>query len=240
MSNNRQPTKFVTMGLTQGLCEQQSNAYVWLSDQREASPARPKILVHTCCGPCSTSVAARLLPEYDVTLFFYNPNITEKEEYERRLAAQREFVGKYALSSEAAQAGGKLTLEVGAYEPEVFKDSAKGLENEPEGGARCTKCFELRLAETAAYAALHGYERFTTTLTVSPHKNAKLIAEIGTRLAMQCRISYLAEDFKKQDGYLKRTRMAKQYGLYRQTHCGCEFSKSPTPSSCAKSKDPQN
>jgi predicted adenine nucleotide alpha hydrolase (AANH) superfamily ATPase len=193
-----------------------------LSSERQVSAERKSILVHSCCGPCSTSVTERLAADYDVTLFFYNPNITDKEEYMRRLEAQRIFVAGYNMRPETDF---PITLAVGPYEPEVFFDAVRGLEAEPEGGARCKKCFKLRIGRAAGYASLHGFELFTTTLSVSPHKNFEELAKIGGTAAIRGGLTFLAEDFKKKDGYRRSIELSKAYGLYRQQYCGCAFSK---------------
>ncbi|MDR0817247.1 MAG: epoxyqueuosine reductase QueH [Clostridiales Family XIII bacterium] len=193
-----------------------------LSSERELSAPRKSILVHSCCGPCSTSVCERLAPDYDVTLFFYNPNITDREEYMRRLEAQRIFVAGYNMRPETDY---PVTLAIGSYEPQAFYEAARGYEDEPEGGARCIKCFKLRIGEAAAYASLHGFNVFTTTLSVSPHKDFTEISKIGGTAAIRGGLTFLAEDFKKKDGYRRSVEMSKAYGLYRQQYCGCEFSK---------------
>ncbi|MDR2487138.1 MAG: epoxyqueuosine reductase QueH [Clostridiales Family XIII bacterium] len=181
---------------------------------------RPAILVHTCCGPCSTAVCERLLRRFDVTLYFYNPNITDEREYRRRLDSQRFFVEQYNARQDAP---GQLQLVEGEYRPRAFLDVAKGLEHEPEGGQRCQRCFELRIGQTADYALLHGFGTFTTTLSVSPHKDYAAITRIGNAAALRCGLSFLGEDFKKHDGYRRSVALSKEYGLYRQQFCGCEF-----------------
>jgi predicted adenine nucleotide alpha hydrolase (AANH) superfamily ATPase len=193
-----------------------------LSSERQLHTPRKSILVHSCCGPCSTSVTERLAADYDVTLFFYNPNITDREEYMRRLEAQRVFVAGYNMRPETDF---PVTLAVGPYDPQAFYDAVRGLEEEPEGGARCIKCFKLRIGGTAAYASLHGFEIFTTTLSVSPHKDFQEIAKIGGTAAIRGGLNFLAEDFKKKDGYKRSIELSKAYDLYRQNYCGCEYSK---------------
>lgn len=182
---------------------------------------RPGIFVHTCCGPCSTAVVERLVRTYNVTLYFYNPNITDEEEYKRRLLNQRLFVERYNLSSTSPD---RLRLIVGPYEPQLFLKRIEGLESVAEGGERCLKCFELRLEKTAEAALLGGWDAFTTTLSVSPHKNWAQLTKIGTGLAMRFGLTYLTEDFKKQDGFRRSIELAKIYDLYRQHYCGCSFS----------------
>jgi predicted adenine nucleotide alpha hydrolase (AANH) superfamily ATPase len=192
-----------------------------LSESRETKKRKPGILVHSCCGPCSLAVMERLSETYEVTLFFFNPNITDGEEYERRLDAQRMAVEKYNAQGYASE---PVTLVVASYEPQLFFEKVRGYEGEPEGGLRCGRCFELRLEKTAEYAALYGFERFTTTLSVSPHKDSALLAKIGTDLALRYGLNYLAEDFKKRAGYNRSIELSKAFGLYRQTYCGCRFS----------------
>jgi predicted adenine nucleotide alpha hydrolase (AANH) superfamily ATPase len=180
-------------------------------------PNIPTLLLHSCCAPCSSYVIEYLREQYDLTIFYFNPNITEREEYLHRLAEQKRLVE--IMNKE----GHALILREGEYQVELFYASiGDGLANEPEGGERCLRCFELRLSETARLAAAEGFDYFATTLTVSPHKNADKINEIGTRLDA---VHYLPSDFKKKGGYQRSIALAKQYGLYRQNYCGCEFSK---------------
>ena len=156
---------------------------------------RPSVLLHSCCGPCSTAVIERLLEDYNITVFFYNPNITEAEEYALRLDAQKTVIGKF-------NGGGRFIIDriglvEGAYRPDMFLCGVRGLEDEPEGGERCTVCFRLRLEETARRAKCGGYDFFATTLTVSPHKNYPLISQIGREIAESYGIGFLDMDFKK-------------------------------------------
>jgi len=173
-----------------------------------------KLLLHTCCGPCSTAVLEALTPDYDLTLYFYNPNLDSAEEYTKRLTAQQ---------TAAAHAAVELIAE--PYDPNPFTDRTAGLESTPEGGARCTHCFTLRLEQTAKFAKTHGFDRFTTTLSVSPHKNADLLNQIGTNLAAQHGIPYLPVDFKQKNGYHRSVAIAKDLKLYRQPYCGCQYSR---------------
>jgi predicted adenine nucleotide alpha hydrolase (AANH) superfamily ATPase len=189
----------------------------------EANTARPGILVHSCCGPCATAVVERLARTHSVTLFFYNPNITDEAEYKRRLLNQRLFVERYNLSGNSPD---RLRLLIGPYEPQLFLKYVEGLESEPEGGARCEACFAMRLEKTAEYARLYGETEFTTTLTVRPHKNWETISRIGTALAIRFGLIYRADDYKKQDGFRRSVELAKAYDLYRQDYCGCAFSQS--------------
>ena len=181
-----------------------------------------RILLHSCCGPCSTACIERLLPDYKVTIFYYNPNITDREEYEKRKANQIKFIEAF---NEEVPEEDKVVFIEGEYLPEEFFDVARGLEDCPEGGERCTECFKLRLDRTARAAIVMGYPIFGTTLTVSPHKNYQLISAIGTNLADVYELEFLDMDFKKKAGFQRSIELSKKYELYRQNYCGCEFSK---------------
>lgn len=179
---------------------------------------KPKLLLHVCCAPCSSHVLELLSGSYDITAYFYNPNITEPEEYRKRIGELQRF------TAEAPFAKNVVVLE-GAYEPQVFFDMAKGLEREPERGRRCFKCYELRMRYAARYASENGYDLFTTTLSVSPHKNAAWLNEIGKSLSEEFSVGYLFSDFKKKNGYMRSIALSKEYGLYRQDYCGCVYSR---------------
>jgi predicted adenine nucleotide alpha hydrolase (AANH) superfamily ATPase len=185
--------------------------------------SKPRLLLHSCCGPCSSAVIERLLPDYDITVFFYNPCITDREEYEKRRDAQIQLIN--ALNLDVCTGGSTINYVEGDYEPASYLELVEGLEDAPEGGERCKVCFEMRLAKTAAYASASGYSLFTTTLTVSPHKNYVLITEIGKRYAEKYGIEYLDRDFKKKAGFQRSVQLSRQYGLYRQDYCGCDFSR---------------
>lgn len=174
----------------------------------------PRLLLQSCCGPCSSYVLEYLTAYFDVTLLYYNPNIRPEAEYERRLATQKQLLATMPLAR-------PVTLMETGWRGEEFEAAARGLENEPEGGARCTRCFMLRLEETARQAAMGGFDYFGTTLTVSPHKNAPLLNEIGEALSTRYGVNWLPSDFKKRGGYLRSIQLSKQYGLYRQEYCGC-------------------
>ena len=191
-------------------------------DTEEAVPEKRRILLHSCCGPCSTACIERLHPDYKVTIFYYNPNITDRDEYEKRKANQIKFIE--AFNEELPEEDRVVFIE-GEYIPEDFFDVAKGLEDCPEGGERCTECFKLRLDRTAKAATVMGYPIFGTTLTVSPHKNYQLISAIGTQLADIYELEFLDMDFKKKAGFQRSIELSKKYELYRQNYCGCEFSK---------------
>lgn len=179
---------------------------------------RPKLLLHVCCAPCSSHVLETLNGEYDITVFFYNPNITEEIEYDKRFKELTRFVTEAPFATEVKVVNGR-------YEPEVFFEMAKGLEEEPERGSRCYKCYEQRMRETAIYAKGNGYDIFTTSLSISPHKNAAWLNEIGERLSLELGIDYLYSDFKKKNGYARSIQLSKEYNLYRQDYCGCIYSK---------------
>ncbi|MCQ2555229.1 MAG: epoxyqueuosine reductase QueH [Clostridia bacterium] len=180
------------------------------------------VFLHSCCGPCSTACIERLLPDYHVVVFYYNPNITDRDEYEKRKESQIRFITEYnrGLNEED-----QVKFIEGEYIPEDYFSFVSGLEKEKEGGKRCTECFRLRLDRTAKAAKELGYSIFTTTLTVSPHKNSPLIMMIGEETAERYGLTFLDMDFKKKDGFKKSIELAKKYELYRQNYCGCEFSK---------------
>lgn len=180
---------------------------------------KKQIMLHSCCGPCSTAVIQRLIEHYDVSVFYFNPNITDAAEYLLRKSEQIRFLNEFCES-----AGKEIKLIEGDYNPDVYYNAVEGMEQEPEGGLRCAVCFRLRLEETARQAKSRGYDCFDTTLTVSPHKSFKVISEIGSALEKEYGIAYLKGDYKKQDGYKRSIEMSKTYGLYRQHYCGCEFS----------------
>lgn len=176
---------------------------------------RPRLLLQCCCGPCGSYVLEYLCRFFDVTVLFYNPNIFPAGEYEKRL---------FWLGKVLEKQGGKIRFSDCAYEPERFDEIAAGLENEPEGGARCTRCFKLRLRETARRAKAEGFDFFCTTLSVSPHKDAERINAIGFELERELGVRWLPSDFKKREGYKRSLELSEEYGLYRQDYCGCRFS----------------
>lgn len=183
---------------------------------------KPALLLHSCCGPCSTAVIERLTGDYQITIFFYNPCITDEEEYLRRREAQLEFIKKY---NESLPPKEHIRIMEGPYDTKNFYEAVKGLEGEPEGGKRCLACFVQRLEKTAETCRLAGCDYFGTTLTVSPHKNYEIISSIGRKLALKYGLSFLDEDFKKKDGFKRSIELSRQYHLYRQNYCGCEYSK---------------
>ena len=178
----------------------------------------PRLLLHSCCAPCSSYVLEYLSNYFEITVFYYNPNIYPETEYTKRILEQQKLIDdmnfKYPVSFVA-----------GEYEKEKFYEMARGLEEVKEGGSRCMKCYELRLRETAEIAKAGEYDYFTTTLSISPLKNAAKLNEIGLRLAQEYGIPYLVSDFKKKGGYLKSIELSAEYQLYRQDYCGCVYSK---------------
>ena len=178
----------------------------------------PRILLHSCCAPCSSYVISYLSIFFDISIFYYNPNISPREEYLKRKNEQIRLINTIKTKN-------KLDIIDCDYENDIYEDKIKGLENEPERGKRCTVCFNLRLDRTARMANELGYDYFATTLTVSPYKNSKLINEIGLELENKYDIKYLVSDFKKKDGYKKSIELSKEYNLYRQDFCGCKYSK---------------
>ena len=177
----------------------------------------PKLLLHSCCGPCSTYCIDFLTKYFDVTVLYYNPNIEPIEEYEKRKEEQIRFINSYKSNN-------KLDFLDCEYDNESFKECDKGLEKEKEGGARCHKCYYLRMDYTAKKAKELGYEYFGTTLTVSPYKNSDIINNIGKSIETKCEVKFLLSDFKKKDGYKKSIELSKEYNLYRQEYCGCSYS----------------
>ena len=178
---------------------------------------RPRLLLHSCCAPCSSAVLERLTDWFDLTVFYYNPNIAPEEEFLRRAEEQRRLIVELPHAHE-------IQFRCGEYESEAFEALARGLEDMPEGGERCTRCFRLRLGKTAALAAREGFDYFTTTLSISPLKDAQRLNAIGGELAEQFGVAYLFSDFKKKNGYKRSCELSVQYELYRQDYCGCRFS----------------
>lgn len=176
----------------------------------ELSGKRARVLLHVCCAPCATACLERLEEFFDVTPFYYNPNISPREEYQRRAEEMKRL---------------RPRSEIRAYDPLPFAEISAGLEDAPEGGARCAKCFELRLRETAERAREGEYDYFCTTLSISPHKNAALLNEIGARVGREAGARWLPSDFKKKGGYARSVALSKELSLYRQDYCGCAFSK---------------
>ncbi len=178
---------------------------------------KPTLLLHSCCGPCSSYCIEALLPYFNITVLWHNPNIQPKSEYDLRLKNQIKLIKEFEQQ-------GKIYLIEIPYNDNEFFDNIKGLENEKEGGKRCTECFKIRLEQAAKTAKEQNFDYFTTTLTVSPHKNAPLINDIGFLMAEKYNVKFLPSDFKKKNGYKRSIELSKQFDLYRQNYCGCVFS----------------
>ena len=184
----------------------------------KSSEKTPKLLLHSCCAPCSSYVLETLSDFFNITVFYYNPNISPLKEYEFRKSEQKMLIESLSFKN-------YVDFLDCDYEDYEFEKISKGLENEPERGKRCFKCYELRLKKTALTAKNLNYDFFTTTLTVSPYKNADWINQIGERLSKEYGVKFLNSDFKKNDGYKRSIELSKKYNLYRQNFCGCSFSK---------------
>jgi predicted adenine nucleotide alpha hydrolase (AANH) superfamily ATPase len=208
----------------------------------EKGGQKPSLLLHSCCAPCSSACIERLWPHFNITVFFYNPNIMPKEEYEKRKNEQIKLVNLLntatytdvfpatatdvlSAHTDSAHTIGNNSCSIkfidGDYDNETFCVPLKGLEHEKEGGLRCQTCIALRLFRTAQTAKAHNFDWFCSTLTISPHKDAVFINETGKKLEVSCGISFLQSDFKKRGGYLRSIELSKQFGLYRQNYCGC-------------------
>lgn len=194
----------------------------------------PRLLLHSCCAPCSSYVLEYLSAFFSITVFYYNPNIGPKEEHEKRALEQERLISELSeqIRKDEEQKhieGGRrfypITYIRGAYEPEVFYEAVRGLEKAPEGGARCMKCYELRLKRAAELAKGGGYDYFCTTLSISPLKKAEALMKIGERLAEEYGVAYLPSDFKKKNGYKRSVELSARFSLYRQNYCGCVFSR---------------
>lgn len=179
----------------------------------------PKLFLHACCAPCSSYVLEYLSQYFEITVFFYNPNISPEEEYKKRVREIRRLVSEMDYVH-------PVTIVEGKYEPERFFAMAKGLEKVPEGGERCFRCYRLRMEEAVQLAIEGGYDYFTTTLSISPLKNAQKINEIGEELSKIYGVAHLPSDFKKKNGYKRSIELSHEHDLYRQNYCGCVFSKS--------------
>ena len=176
----------------------------------------PRLLLHSCCAPCSSYVLEYLSDFFEITVFYYNPNIFPESEYTKRILEQQTLIEKMRTRY-------PVSFIAGQYDKERFYQMAEGMEHMKEGGVRCMKCYELRLRETAEIVSQGAFDYFTTTLSISPMKNAERLNEIGMRLAEEYGVSYLQSDFKKRNGYKRSIELSKVYGLYRQNYCGCEF-----------------
>ena len=178
---------------------------------------RPSLLLHACCAPCSSYVLEYLTNYFDITVYFYNPNIYPKSEFEFRADELSRFVEK-------CYSDGRVKVVCENYNAEEFYSAVRGRENEIEGGDRCRICYALRLDRSARYAAENGFEYITTTLSISPHKNSEWLNDIGEKCAEKYNIKYLLSDFKKKNGYKRSCELSNEYRMYRQDYCGCEFS----------------
>ena len=192
-----------------GKCEA---VFAALSDEG----VRPRLLLHSCCAPCSSYVTEYLDPYFDLTLFFFNPNISPEEEFLKRYSELIRFVDE--------RFGGKIAVICPPWDPEEYLSAVSGLEDIPEGGERCFRCYSLRLEATARAAAEGGFDYYCTTLSLSPYKNAEVLYEIGSHIGEKLGVRYLPSDFKKKDGYKRSVELSREYGLYRQDFCGCTFS----------------
>ena len=186
-------------------------------EQLQKEQTVPKLLLHSCCAPCSSYVLEYLSEFFEITVFYYNPNIFPESEYTKRILEQQTLICDMPTKH-------PVSFLAGAYDSDKFYAMAKGMEHMKEGGARCFGCYALRLEETAKLAKEGGFDYFTTTLTISPLKNAEKLNEIGNELADKYGVKYLPSDFKKKNGYKRSIELSKEYGLYRQDYCGCEFS----------------
>jgi predicted adenine nucleotide alpha hydrolase (AANH) superfamily ATPase len=179
---------------------------------------RPSLLLHVCCAPCSSYVLEYLSTYFDITVYFYNPNIDTDTEFRYRADEEKRFIAEMGLSD-------TVKYTEGEYDKSEFLEIARGLESAPEGGERCVKCFELRLEKSAIYAKNGGFDYFTTTLSISPLKNSALLNSIGKRMSEKHGVKYLYSDFKKKNGYKRSVELSREHDLYRQSYCGCAFSK---------------
>lgn len=177
----------------------------------------PRLLLHSCCAPCSSYVLEYLSQYFEITVFYYNPNIYPESEYSKRIIEQQRLIDEMNVKH-------PVSFVAGEYEKERFYDIAKGLEDVKEGGERCMRCYELRLREAAELASKGEYDYFTTTLSISPLKNAAKLNEIGTRLGTEYGVEYLVSDFKKKNGYKRSIELSREHHLYRQDYCGCVYS----------------
>lgn len=188
-----------------------------MEEQISSLSGTPSLLLHSCCGPCSSYVLEVLSKHFNVSVLYYNPNIYPESEYEKRLHEQVKIINAMPFAN-------PVNLIPCSYDESEFLSAAEGYENEREGGSRCEKCFRLRLAKTALLAKENGFDFFTTTLSISPHKNAPLLNKIGEEFSKKYGIDYLYADFKKKEGYKRSIILSKEYELYRQDYCGCRFS----------------
>ena len=194
---------------------------------KENEGVKPTLLLHSCCGPCSSACIERLKPFFDITILYYNPNIEPIEEYTKRKNEQIRFINEI----------GEVKFLDCDWDNDMFLNMSKGLEKEKEGGIRCHKCYDLRLNKTAELAKEENFEYFGTTLTVSPYKNSQVINEIGDKLSKEHNVKFLFSDFKKKNGYTRSIELSKEYNLYRQDYCGCVYSKMERDEKCKVSSN---
>ena len=197
------------------------NYQLWLDREIaeiKKNQVMPRLLLHSCCAPCSSYVMEYLSHWFELTIYYFNPNITEEAEYRHRVAEQKRLI-------QTMQFEHPVHFLEGEYHPEDFFAMARGMESLPEGGERCFACYLMRLKNTAEQAKTGGFDYFTTTLSVSPYKNAEKLNEIGQRLGEKTGVRYLCSDFKKRNGYKRSIELSQQYNLYRQNYCGCIFSR---------------
>lgn len=192
--------------------------------QLQVEKRKPRLLLHCCCAPCSSYVLEYLNTYFEITAFYYNPNIAPEREFRFRVEELSRLLREMPLSE------GAVSLVEGEYNTNAFFDIARGHETEPEGGERCFACYRLRLERSAQYAKENGFDYFTTTLSISPYKNAEKLNSIGAELAEQYGVSYLFSDFKKKNGYLRSCKLSEEYHLYRQDYCGCVYSRAEAES----------
>ncbi len=192
-----------------------------ITDKIKATGDKPRLLLHACCAPCSSYCLEYLREFFDITVLFYNPNLYPEEEYTKRADEERKLIE--IMNRDITE--NEIKLAVADFDSREFYDAVKGYENCPEGGERCLKCFKLRLEKAAEYAKNNNFDYFTTTLTISPLKNAENLNRIGEETAEKFNVKHLPSDFKKKGGYQRSIVLSREYGLYRQNYCGCVFSK---------------
>ena len=186
--------------------------------EQESRGVVPSLLLHVCCAPCSSYCLEYLSQYFNITVYYYNPNISIKEEYEYRLSEEIRYISEKEFLR-------PVSITESVYDPQEFFTAVRGLESEPEGGLRCRECFKLRLEASAKKARELGFDYFTTTLTISPLKNASLLNEIGEQMGQKYGVNWLPSDFKKKEGYKRSIELSREFDLYRQNYCGCVFSK---------------
>ncbi|MCR4904422.1 MAG: epoxyqueuosine reductase QueH [Butyrivibrio sp.] len=202
-------------------------------EKKQSENKYPKLLLHACCAPCSSYCLEYLREYFDITVFYYNPNIMRSEEYHKRVEEEKRLIAEYNSQVDSADFTGmnstnharKINILEGNYDPKIFLERVKGFEGCPEGGDRCTICFEMRLEESAIIAKDNDFDCFTTTLTISPLKDAERLNRIGREMGDKYGVLFLPSDFKKKNGYKRSIELSHKFGLYRQDFCGCEFSR---------------